>query len=249
MFHVNLKTLAGILGGTAAATVITTGICALLKRNDDSPEENSVPDETADEIGASPSCMTDSEPETEAASIRAEASIREESETDDAEATAFDCRQDECRVNSGTGRKKPDRRNAPWTDKAGHSPGYYAGRIRKLRIRLNDACQQMQYGRLRYALFDARTVMDETLKLIVIHSEGEGDADANLFDNLNTCEKKHLVQENRAFFDLLHRIRKMCNNNGHRIDAEKYENSNSVCSAIMMIHELLNRAEYILVPV
>ena len=37
MFQVNLKTLTGILGGTAAVTVITAGICALLKWNDDYP--------------------------------------------------------------------------------------------------------------------------------------------------------------------------------------------------------------------
>ena len=249
MITVNLKAVAGILGGAATVTVLITSAIKVFRSEKDNTNRECVQPEPADETADGLTYMDDS---MENVSIDEEISAAVDSVSSYVGNDATCCTS--CLHGTYFGEKPEDNLkkhsgyNNVGVDPAGHSPRYYVQMIRKLRVRLNDACRQINGGELRYAVYDTRTVMDETLRMVVNHSDGSTGNEQSMIDNLVTCENRHLISGNKEFFSRLHRIRIMCNTNGHRIDAEKTETGNKVCSAITMIHELINRAEAVLVP-
>lgn len=134
-----------------------------------------------------------------------------------------------------------DRYNA-----AGHDRDYYSDHIDQLRGRLDEAYQQLKRGEYRYAVYDARVVMEDALRMIVQHAEGSNDSDDRMLINLKICERKRLLNDNE-FLDRLHDVRRICNANGHELDAETGMSHNKVHFVVMQIRDLLDSAEQTLV--
>ena len=135
--------------------------------------------------------------------------------------------------------------NAQDLDRAGHKREYYVEHMDLLHDRLNKAKQQLQHEQLRYAVYDARTVMDDALRMIVQHAEGTQNQDDKMVVNLKICEKKHLISDSE-FLDRLHAVRKICNVNGHEIDSDDSLNHNQAHFVVMQVRDLLNYADQIL---
>ena len=137
--------------------------------------------------------------------------------------------------------------NQSEVDRAKCDRQYYAGVIKKLRFRLDESYQQLQQGKFRYALYDARTVLEEILRLIVQHTNGVVDGDDSIFENMKICERKRLLGDDMELMTRLHEVRHICNFNGHEFTAEERMNHGKVHFVIMQIKDLLNIAEDILV--
>ena len=116
-----------------------------------------------------------------------------------------------------------------------------------MRFRLDEAYQQLQQGKFRYALYDARTVLEEILRLIVQHTNGVTDGDDTIFENMKICERKRLLSNDVELMTRLHDVRHICNFNEHEFMAEEKMNHGKVHFVIMQIKNLLNIAEEVLV--
>lgn len=119
----------------------------------------------------------------------------------------------------------------------------YNRHIKKLRRRLDEAYQQMQLGQFRYAVFDTRTVMEEALKLLILHTNGAEDIDCDFITKLKICEGKQLLGKDLRFIERLHEVFHICNVNENDFAAEETLNHNKVYFAIMQIKDLLNFVE------
>lgn len=139
-----------------------------------------------------------------------------------------------------------DRYNDKGLDRAGHCRQYYSDQLEQLRLRLDEAYQQLKDGGYRYAVYDARVVMDEALRMLVQHEEGRKESDDTMLVNLKICERKQLLKDS-AFLDRLHGVRRICNSNGHELDAEDTMSHNKVHFVVMQIRDLLDEAEQKLV--
>jgi len=136
-----------------------------------------------------------------------------------------------------------DKYNRFGLDPAGHCWQFYSDHLEQLRSRLDDAYQQMKQKKYRYAIYDARVVMEETLKLVVEHSEGHDETGDTMLENLKICENKQLLGEDSEFLNKLHEVRRICNANGHELDAEKTETHSKVHFVMMQIRALLDLAK------
>lgn len=136
-----------------------------------------------------------------------------------------------------------DKYNRSGLDRAGHCRQFYSDHLEQLRGRLDDAYQQMQHEKYRYAIYDARVVMEEALKLVVQHSEGQDEIDDKMLVMLKKCEYKQLLGEDSEFLDRLHGVRHICNANGHELDAEGTMTHNKVYFVVMQIRDLINSAK------
>lgn len=132
-------------------------------------------------------------------------------------------------------------------DRADQDRQFYAGFLKKLRHRLDEAYQQSQQGQFRYALYDARVVMEETLKMVVQHTNGADGIGDSILGNMKICERKNLLGAEAEVIDKLHEVRHICNFNGHEFAAEETINHNKVYFVIMQIKDLLNLTESTLV--
>lgn len=133
--------------------------------------------------------------------------------------------------------------NSSGADRAGHTREYYSAYFTKLRSRIGDAYRKMKDYEYRYALQDARTVLEETVKLLISHSAGAAAMEDNLLKNLKKCEKRGLLGSDSEFIDRLHSVRKICNYNGHDIDAEEEMSHDTVHFVVMQTRALLDFAE------
>ena len=136
--------------------------------------------------------------------------------------------------------------NASGVDRAGYERSYYCDHIQQLHKRLNDSYRQLQQKEYRYAVYDARIVMEEALRMIVQHALGSNYVDDKMLKNLKICENSHLISDTE-FLDRLHSVRRICNANGHELDAEAGMSHNTVHFVVMQIRDLLDIAEQILV--
>lgn len=136
--------------------------------------------------------------------------------------------------------------NQSGIDRAECDRQYYAGVIKKLRFRLDESYQQLQQGKFRYALHDARIVLEEILRLIVQHTNGAAEGDDSIFENMKICERKQLLGDDTELLTRLHEVRHICNFNGHEFTAEERMNHGKVYFVIMQTKDLLNIAEDIL---
>lgn len=134
-----------------------------------------------------------------------------------------------------------DRYNGLGIDRAGCCRQFYSSYIEQLQDRLSQASRQMQYRKYRYALYDARIIMEEALKLIVQHERGKAALGDRLLANLKICECKQLLDN--EFIDKLHDARKICNANGHEFGSDDRISHNKVYFVIMQVRDLLNNTE------
>ena len=88
--------------------------------------------------------------------------------------------------------------------------------------------------------------MEEALRMIVQHALGSNYVDDKMVKNLKICENSHLISDTE-FLGRLHSVRRICNANGHELDAEAGMSHNTVHFVVMQIRDLLDIAEQILV--
>ena len=140
---------------------------------------------------------------------------------------------------SGFGRDKYDSQGL---DRAGHCRQYYSDHFAALWERLEEARERLKQKEYRYAVYDARVVMEDALRMRVQHEVGTQSNDDRILANLKFCERRHLLGDG-AFMDRLHGVRKICNTNGHEFDAEDSFTHNKVYFVVMQVGELLQAAE------
>lgn len=128
-------------------------------------------------------------------------------------------------------------------DRAGRSETQYIKLMGRLYVRLNDAQHQMDIGEYRYAVNDARLVMEEALRLIVEHAGGTEYSGDCLLENLKICENKSLLHEEPVFIDRLHGVRHICNAVTHELDASERLTHQKTYFVIMQTRDLLKSAE------
>lgn len=118
---------------------------------------------------------------------------------------------------------------------------YFAETIKELRYLLDEAYQQMQQGQFRYAIYDADSVLKETIKMILQHKNGYVSDD--LLMNMKICERRMLFGDNKESMDKLYEVYHICNSNDWKLNKEKYANHRKVYFVIMQLKDLLNFAE------
>lgn len=128
-------------------------------------------------------------------------------------------------------------------DRAGKSSENYVDYIGKLYLRLRDAHRQMENGAFRYAINDARLVMEETLRLVVEHASGTDNIGDGLLENLKICENKNLLSVEPEFIDRLHGVRHICNEVTHELAASDRLTHQKTYFVIMQTRDLLKSAE------
>lgn len=119
---------------------------------------------------------------------------------------------------------------------------YYAEDIKKLRYLLDEAYQQMQQGRYRYAIYDADSVMKEAIK-ILLQYKNRGYAMDDLLMNIKICERKKLLGTDKDFISRLYEVYHICGCEGERFNKGKYINHRKVHFVIMQLKDLLNFVE------
>ena len=119
---------------------------------------------------------------------------------------------------------------------------YYAEDIKKLRYLLDEAYQQMQQGQYRYAIYDANSVMRETIKILLWY-KNRGYAMDDLLMTIKICERKKLLGADRDFINRLYEVYHICGCERQRFDKGKYINDRKVHFVIMQLKDLLNFVE------
>jgi len=140
-----------------------------------------------------------------------------------------------------------NRYNNAGFDRAGHTAPFYVDYLGKLYLRLNDAKRQLDAGEYRYAIYDARLVLEEALRLVVEHSVGIENSGDKLLENLKICENKQLLDVGSDFIDRLHGVRGICNATTHEIDASERLSHEKTYFVIMQTRDFLKSAEAVLV--
>lgn len=128
-------------------------------------------------------------------------------------------------------------------DRVGYNCEFYQNELERLSKRLNDAYQQMQDGKFRYAIYDSRVILEGTLKLIVHHSRGQENDNSQIVEFLKICEEDDLLGENIELLDKLHEVRRISNKNGHEYDSDEFLTLKKTYFVIMQIRELLSIAK------
>lgn len=128
-------------------------------------------------------------------------------------------------------------------DRAGRNAGNYVDYLGKLYLRLRDAQRQMEIGAFRYAVNDARLVMEEALRLVVEHAGGTENTGDGMLENLKICENKGLLSVEPVFIDRLHGVRHICNEVTHELSASDRLTHQKTHFVIMQTRDLLKTAE------
>ena len=128
-------------------------------------------------------------------------------------------------------------------DRAGRNSGNYVDYLGRLYLRLRDAQRQMEIGEFRYAINDARLVMEEALRLVVEHASGMDNIGDSLLENLKICENKGLLAVEPIFMDRLHGVRHICNEVTHELSASDRLTHQKTYFVIMQTRDLLKTAE------
>ena len=128
-------------------------------------------------------------------------------------------------------------------DRAGRTPRQYVDLLGRLYIRLHDAKRQLDLGEYRYAVNDARLVMEEALRLVVEHAGGVDSTGDCLLENLKICEDRSLLAVEEVFIDRLHGVRHICNEVTHELEASERLTHQKSYFVVMQTHDLLKSAE------
>ena len=128
-------------------------------------------------------------------------------------------------------------------DRAGRNVGYYVDYLGRLYLRICDAQRQLEVGEFRYAVNDARLVMEEALRLVVEHAGGMDSTGDGILENLKICENKGLLSVEPVFIDRLHGVRHICNEVTHELSASDRLTHQKTYFVIMQTRDLLKTAE------
>lgn len=124
---------------------------------------------------------------------------------------------------------------------------YYARFMKQLRWHLDEAYQQMQKGKFRYALYDTYVIMGETMKMLVQRTYGAKDIGDDVLLNMKICEQEHLLGNDKELIGRLREVLHICRISMHDIAVQDSLNHGKVHFAIMQVKDLLNLAEDVLV--
>lgn len=119
---------------------------------------------------------------------------------------------------------------------------YYAGDIKQLRYLLDEAYQRMQKGQYHYAIYDADSVMRETIKILLRYNHRRYDMD-NLLMNIKICECKNLLGTDKGFISRMYEVCHICECERQRFNKRTYINHRKVYFVIMQLKDLLNFVE------
>lgn len=119
---------------------------------------------------------------------------------------------------------------------------YYAEDIKKLRYLLDEAYQQMQQGQFRYAIYDADSVMRQTIKLILQYENGGYVLD-DLLMNMKICERKKLFGTDKDFISRLYEVYHICECDRRGFIEGEYISQRKLYFVIMQLKDLLNFVE------
>ena len=97
----------------------------------------------------------------------------------------------------------------------------------------------MQQSKYRYAIYDANSVMRETIKILLWY-KNRGYAMDDLLMNIKICERKKLLGADRDFINRLYEVYHICGCERQRLDKGKYINDRKVHFVIMQLKDLLN---------
>ena len=100
----------------------------------------------------------------------------------------------------------------------------------------------MQQGQYRYAIYDANSVMRETMK-ILLRYKNRGYAMDDLLMNIKICERKKLLGADKNFINRMYEVYHICGCDRQRFDKGKYINHRKVHFVIMQLKDLLNFVE------
>lgn len=130
-------------------------------------------------------------------------------------------------------------------DKAGYNQQYYMNYCADLYNRKEKAFAQLKNDEYAYALLDARVVMEDSLKLVILHKYGSEAVKSTFFENMVFCEKENMLNMDYDFWNRSHAARKLCNPNLHTLKVDSLTYS-QVHFTIMQSKEILLAAEKIL---
>lgn len=133
--------------------------------------------------------------------------------------------------------------NISGIDRVGHCRRYYSDIMETLWGRLDDAFLQWKQDKYRYAVYDAKVVMEEALQILVQHSERADGTGDKASDNLKICGMKRLLGGDSDFYEKLYRTKHICNANGHDMDASNSLSRNKAYYVLAQTKELLSRTE------
>ena len=128
-------------------------------------------------------------------------------------------------------------------DRAGRNAGDYIDYMGRLYLRLRDAHHQLEIGEFRYAVNDARLVLEEALRLVVEHAGGVDNSGNCLMENLKICANKGLLSVEPVFIERLHDVRHICNEVTHELEASERLTHQKTYFVIMQTKDLLKVAE------
>lgn len=128
-------------------------------------------------------------------------------------------------------------------DRAGRTPAQYSDLLKRLYLRLQEAQSQLDKGDFRYAVSDARTVLEEVLRLVVEHAGGIEHSGDCILENLKICENRDLLSVSPTFIDRLHDVRHICNKVTHELDASDHLTHQKTFFVIMQTGDLMKTAE------
>ena len=132
-----------------------------------------------------------------------------------------------------------DKYNSSGVDRAGNTRQSYTDSLERLHGLQGVAYRKLKSSEYEYALFDARRVLEETLKLVVGHSIGTDRLGEGILENLKICERKKLLGEDEVFIDKLHGVRKICNTNMHELSSAENITHDQVHFVVMQVRDLL----------
>lgn len=160
---------------------------------------------------------------------------KDSSDTDGFSHNAFDCED--------SGR---DLFNIKGFDKSNRNRHFYMSYLARLYRLKEDSLKLLNEGAYRYALLNSRTIVDDTLSLLLGHAIGNTYQGAKLSTKLRICEEKHLLGSNQEFINSLHGVCRVCSPRLHTIENEHEITHQQVYFTIMQSMKLLQMAEKIL---
>lgn len=101
----------------------------------------------------------------------------------------------------------------------------------------------MKEHKYRYAIFDAKVIIEEAIQLLLGHSLGsfKFDEKNKLFSIINLCKGEKLLDTDEI--DKIHEVRKIANSNGHEFGYDEEVPHDKVHFVVMQTLDLLNVIE------
>lgn len=128
-------------------------------------------------------------------------------------------------------------------DRSNRNRRYYMNYLARLYSLKEESLRLLADGSYRYALLNSRTIVDDTLSLLLGHALGNSYQGAKISTKLKVCEEYSLIGDNKEFINGLRGVCRICSPRMHTIDNENEITHQQVYFTIMQSMELLQMAE------